>query len=389
MRGALSLAVLLACSLGFTAAAQSRQQLENDTNEWVRHVKAHVPGSVDEHLVALAGLPWKTAEPVLKEAAREVDPLTLLRAAVLYLGISVNYPRNERPEYPTRGQVLLSTDGRPLAVAGLDGHVWWARQLVNALLKRPKLLGEDRDRAMSWYQLVSQRFAFERQLADQQYHLDDALKYFPNDSTVLFDAGCLAETLTSPIMVEPLLQFSRSAQAAAPGQASAENRKWAPRSSQVLISDAESYYRRSIAAQENPAAMARLGWLLLQRKQIDDARRYLTTAIGAKNDTTSYYAYLFLAQAEIASAAPEKAVDWLDRAHALFPLASAPHFGQSRVAGVRGDLDGVKSALKAVLEAPITATQEEADPWWSYTRCRGREFERDYEGFLGEMGRWK
>lgn len=364
--------VLVAAGLGTVLAGhpQVRPIDDPDATAWLHEVQSHHPGSLDAHAVTIAHWPWKRISGVITLVGRHGEPDAILKAAALYLDVSTHMPVDDRPVYPTEGRSLRSVDGRPLDTTNLDTQVWWARDLVNRLLARDPLDPADRERALAWYREVSAYFAGRLWLADLQWHLEAAAIRFPADPVLLFDHGCLEETLASPVIQHAAAAHKSNLPLRLRGR-----QKFPILQAPEHRDRAEGFFSRSLSASASGEAHARLGRLLLERGRIDDAIRHLQSATTDPDDMVAYYAWLFLGHAHAAKGAWTAADAALDEAVKLFPEAQSAHLARSRVHMHRGDAEVARTALQPVVD-PRRVLDDRTDPWWRYDWCRGRSSER-------------
>jgi tetratricopeptide (TPR) repeat protein len=368
----LVVALLLCAGFAATLSAQARfrAMLDPDFREWLTAVEAHQPGTLDLHATSIAHWPFKRLTRVLNQITDEIPPEWILKAAALYLDVATYMPIEGRPMYPTEGRSLNAVDGRPTHTSSLDTQVWWARNLVNRLLGRDRLDPADRARALAWYNDVSALFAGRLQLADLQWHLEGAAVHFPDDPVVLFDRGCVAETLASPVV-----QHAAEARVSSLPASLRASRKFPVRTSREHLDQAAGLFRRSIEAAPSGEAHARFGRLLIERGRVDDAIRHLQSATNDPDDMVSYYGWLFLGQAYATTGAWDEAERALDEALKRFPEAQSAHLARSRLHIRRGDAATARDSLSPVVD-PRRVIDDRTDPWWRYLWCRGRNVER-------------
>lgn len=367
----LVLALLAAGGLAASPAGQTPppREIERDVKEWLHDVQSHHPGSLDLHATTLAHWPWRRLSKVLDHVGRHGKPEWILKAAALYLDVSTHMPLDTRPVYPTEGRVLNSVDGRPTHTGNMDTQMWWARTLVNRLLTRERLDPAVRSQALAWYQAASALFAGRLELADLQWHLEAASMLFPADPVLLFDRGCLEETLASPVV-----QYAAAAHEVSLQAAPRASRKFPVLGADEHRDRAEALFRRSLAAAPSGEAHARLGRLLLARNRPDEAIRHLQAATADRDETVRYYAWLFLGGAHAANGAWNAAKRALDQALELFPEAQSAHLAVSRLQILRGDANAARTSLQHLV-GPTRLDDDRTDPWWRYGWCRGRTVE--------------
>ncbi len=374
--------LILASCLVSRATMQAPLGVDANVENWLEAVRAHTPGSLDLHARAIAEWPWEVLEPVLKKAKARKDLATLLRAAVLYLDIAVHMPQEQRPAYPTGGQVLRIKDGNPLGTDTLDPHIWWGRDLVDRVIKDKNATRPDLETALNWYHATSAFLASRVELADQHWHLRFARERFPGDALLLLDAGCLAETLASP-----MIQHATSTFVEPDPQAPQSSRRMRPRfpGPDEYRRQAEPLFEQSIAARATAEARLRLGWVLAQRGRIDDAMPHLESAARDSDKTIRYYAWLFIGHLGSQQTKWDAAAQSYRSALELFPDAQAPHLGLSQVAAQRGATGEAREWLTRSQRHNRLLRDDMTDPWWRYNWCRGREYDSHHAQFAREI----
>jgi tetratricopeptide (TPR) repeat protein len=367
----LLVALALVGGLVASATSQSRSPAQENLEKWLAAVASHRPGSLDQPARAIAFWPWKVLEPVLELARRLEDSDPLLRAAVLYLDVAFHVSRSKRPAYPTQGRVLRMKDGTPAGVDVLDSHVWWARHLVDEVVKDKDVTQHQLDMALRWYQATSAILAGRLELADQRWHLEDARVLFPDDAVLLLDQGCLEETLGSPMIQQATARYVASNPAAVQGQ----RRERFPSAGENLRT-AEDFFRQSIAAADSGEARVRLGWVLTQRGRSADAVPQLEAATTDPDDAIRYFGWLFLGHVRARQSEWSQAITAYRAALEIFPEAQAAHLGLSRVAAEQGVAADARKWLAGLGTEAALLHDDLSDPWWRYTWCRGRDYER-------------
>lgn len=384
LRDAMRLAALIALSLLLHPAAAPQRRAGADFAAWRATVLAHQPGTLPAATRALGEWPWDRLEPVVDELRVRGTSGDLLRAAALYLDLALEVPLAERPVYPTRGGAVFSRDGRPLTTHRLDSQVWTARTLVGMAITRAGSGEQERRLAHSWFRAVTAVFAQRLNLADLQPHLAEVLKYMPEDPGALFDAGCAAETLASPLIQatlgwrEPESTLSSRLPGRPPSGIAAANRPAA------LLATAEKHYRAVL--RQDPSdreARVRLGRVLADLGRNDDALAELQAAATVTGGAriVQYYNWLFLGDVLTDLGRLDDAHAEFERAAALYPHAGSPGLGISRVLSERGDMPGARRALGGVISLS-SDTAIDDDPRWQYNRCLGRDAHAVYTAYV-------
>jgi tetratricopeptide (TPR) repeat protein len=372
--------------IGGASAEDLAQQtrFEMQVTGWTYDVRRHRPGTLDEHATAVALTPWPTLQPILKEVMKRGDPVLLLRGATLLLDVAVHIPLDRRPQIENAGMAAVAQDGRRRGVTSLDSHLWWGRQLVDRTIPDPADLdyADRRAHALAWYRTVTTVLAGANNLADLEPHIKRSLQLFAGDAGVLFDAGCYAETLASPLMQAALLERGGST----PTKPQDLIRTYV-RTPPALLAEAEKHFRQAVEREpSHTEARVRLGRVLMLRGRAAAAVVELQHAVRMPaTNTVKYYAFLFLADALDKSNDVSGAVEAYGSAAALFPDAQSPYLASSRLAAERGDNVAAQHAVDRVL-SNTDEPSERFDPWWIYHRARGRDAASIYQEFAAAIG---
>ena len=187
----------LVTAAGLIAAAP--QPATGDVEEWLRLLREHQVGVLDNAARQVSGWDWSRLQPVLQELHRHAHPTVVLRSAALLSDIAFEIPSDQRRLANLAGGTVLADDGRVQGAGRLDGHLAAARQLLDALPRSGSLdAARVRAHAAAWYRTVSAVLASTHNLADLEPHVTRAVERFPDDAGILFDAGCFYETFASP-----------------------------------------------------------------------------------------------------------------------------------------------------------------------------------------------
>ena len=362
-------ALTLALSGVATVATQPAGE-RTDLSRWTAAVLAYQPGPISETTRDIGAWEWSRLKPVIDQVRSRATPKVLLKGAAMYLDLAVQVARDDRPIYPTSGLGVFSRDGRPVGTHGLDSQIWWGRVLVITALSRHEASEQQRELAVTWFRTVTAVFSQRLNFADLQPHLSDAAHHLAEEPGVLFDAGCAAETLASPLLQATIR--SRLPQRSPP-----------PNSSLTFLRDAEKKYRAArLAMPDHRESHVRLGRVLSLMGRYDEALNELETAVRLQSDTVvDYFNWLFLGDVLTHTWRFDDAVEAFVRAGSLYPDAGAPQLGISRVHSEEGSLSAARAAL-----ANLIRTRSEAalgtDPRWHYDRCNGRNSHSVYQQFI-------
>ena len=361
------------------AAPQGRA--DEDFVRWRTAVLAHQPGTLSATTRALGEWPWSRLDPVIDRLRVRASSHDLLRAAALYLDLAIEVPLDQRPIYPTRGGGVFSRDGRPLTTHRLDSQIWTARHLVLLAITRAGSGEKERRLAHSWFRTVTAMLAQRLNFADLQPHLADTLKHMPDDPGLLFDAGCAAETLASPLIQatlgwrEPESTLSSRLPSRPPSGIAAANRPSA------FLATAEKQYRAARArAPRDRETRVRLGRVLAELGRHTEALAELEAADKEGSRMVQYYNHLFLGDVLTDLRRPDDARAAFERAAALYP-AGSPRLGISRLEAERGDITAARRAL-GLLAGTSGDDSIGDDPRWQYNRCIGRDAHAVYAAYV-------
>ena len=329
----------------------------------------------------------KTETKVLRELAaniseREEDDELLKRAAILHADVVVigkregdfyvaqPSPAGARPfnsaAIPQR-VILKSVDGRQDHI--IDAAVHWeiAYALLDRLPNGGKPAPQDDPTVRQWYQAT---IAYLQDTAmHDPTHFERALRLFPNDVTIVFQAGCLHETLASP-RVQAVLRSATIP----PGMVVSF------KSDRPELETAERFFRRALEL--DPAhqeARLRLGWVLGQLERHEQAAAELRQVTDDVDHVAlRYYTALFLGREEELLGHRDAARAAYERAAAIFPLAQSPYIALSHLARESGDRDAALASVRRVLELPVDEV-DRRDPFWVYHFIQGRHREELFE----------
>lgn len=302
---------------------------------------------------------------VLQDVALGVETLgrtaMCRRAAMLHADVALLVPDVAAA---AGGSVSTSTplrmyvgDGSSLGAENVSLHWEFARRMAEQITPDPRQDAFVR----RWYQAtVLHGHATE---SFDSLQLRHGLRLFPDDTGLLFAAGCEREAFASPIFQE----FARQL----------DGMRLRPdyRDADRELRSAEDYFRRVVqAAPTFTEAAVHLGRVLGLRGEHAEAVRLLSAAIDTGGEATvTYYAALFLGAELEALQRPADAQAAYERAAQAAPTARLPHLALAhlaRQAGERADtLDRLRRALAPVSDNPAD------EPWFVYRRAHARGFD--------------
>jgi hypothetical protein len=265
------------------------------------------------------------------------------------------------PPAASSGRIILqSVDGRQERL--VDAAVHW--EIAYALLGRipngGKPAPQQDSTVRQWYHATI-AYLQDSAMHDPE-HFERALRLFPTDVEVLFQAGCLHETLASP-RVQAVLRSATIPPGLAPSF----------KSDRGELEIAERFFRRALeldpSRQETRLRLGRVLGLLERHEQAAAELRQVTDEVD--HVVLRYYTALFLGREEEALGRRDAARDAYQRAAAIFPLAQSPLIALSHLARETGERDRALASIQRVFELPPNEV-DRRDPFWIYHFVQGR-----------------
>jgi tetratricopeptide (TPR) repeat protein len=355
----------------------------SDDAEWVeRYIQTLIEFMVDEKRVA-PSQPLQRMNADLKEI-REIaryarSPVSVSdfpkRAALLHSDIVMfvgwvaarftPLPGGSRPARADSGTAqvrVLGPDGRFDGYQVANPHWDIARAALRPL--------PPDDGIRLWYHVVASYFAGSYAIADFASHLEYGLRSMPDDPWLLFDSGCLQETLAAPMTQDFVSQTTLAVGFRFEGMSAPV----------VHFQRAESLLRRALASRPVfPEAQLRLGRVLGRLNRHADAIAELDRV---DRDTSSpshkYFVNLFRGDSERALARRDRARVNYETAVALYPQSQAARVALSHLLRETGGREEALAALEPAIAATGPRTPQE-DPWWDYYRCDGPYIEQLFD----------
>lgn len=397
----LVLSVFFAATAGFGAAQQPRPATRSARLErWVELVNAHQPGQRDAAVVELAGMAPRDRGPLTEIAAefaglirkgmtglerlRESNPdverarvlaiselkrtsvnAWLHRAAVLHgdaailareLTDAANAAAPDRLRSSST-QLIHANDGDVKSTSELNWNLNFARRILDQVEPSPR----DDEFVGTWYHATAAFLLSKSWLGELQPHLVRAMNVRPDDPRIVFDMGVLHEAMAMS-RVQAVMQTMLDANGF------------------VVVSTAKTFekaalghYRRALQlAPGLVEARVRLGRLLVQAGQRDDAVAELTRAINETKDPyLLYHAHLFAARAEEGRGHDADAVAHCREAARLFPGAQSAQVALSLAELRAGNVPAAIAPVDAIRAMRTDGSRD--DPWWSYHAGAGRD----------------
>jgi tetratricopeptide (TPR) repeat protein len=296
---------------------------------------------------AWAKVSWRTAfEYEDKGVERRDIRALLLNAAALEI-------ETARAELRA-GRESKGFDDLMLAIALVDSPDWARKSEV----VKPASLQARRAVRRLAYLLVAAIVHGEFELVTLARHVDRMLEVLPEDAEAHLAAGSLFETYTLPGVVSQLEP---------PVGSSMDPGLWRRQRVESGRRDALSHYRRAVAI--DPAlgeAQLRLGRMLSQRKEWDDAEKALHAARqSAPVQHTGYLAALFMGRVLEESGRRAEAIEAFRAAVETAPDAQSGRLALSAALRASGDASGADDAMAPLVTRRISSRMA-SDPWWLY-----------------------
>lgn len=372
-------------------------------DRWVRAVRTHVPGRVDDALVGVAastyddrqllnealdaffsGMSHARAGTAIDDADRAAQLGTdaarapganafLERAAMLHADAVIFAAQLPSPPPDPRdvgddAPLVSAADGEYEGTVHPSWHWKFARDLLDRIEPRP---AADPFVARWYHATIAYLFNGTR-YGEAGPLLRSAAVLLPDNAAILFDRACLSETLGSR-HVQSVLNDPRTRSTFAPPDGPPGHTPIVvPIGERQANADAERLFRRAIEVDGSLVeARVRLGRLLLLRGRNADAAAVLATAITkAREPAVAYLAHLFAARADERLGRLDAAAAHADAALALFPDAQSALMAKSHVALQGADIAGTLDPLRRL--SPDERAQPPRDPWSEYYLGAGR-----------------
>lgn len=170
-------------------------------------------------------------------------------------------------------------------------------------------------------------------------YLQNARLLFPHDPDVLRLSGIAEEMRASGRLIPAADGVRRTA-----------------------LGHAEAYLREALELEPGEVeTKLRLGRVLAQREQFDEARTLLTAAAGGPDARRSYLASLFLGGLEDAARHADAAAAWYAKAGSAMPSAQVARIAASELRHRAGARQDAMAELSDAL-----GPDNSNDPWWTY-----------------------
>ena len=267
------------------------------------------------------------------------------------------------PNQPTRRIDVLSQDGQVLQYQLANPHWQYARDLLDALPRTP----QRNPVVAQWYRAIGSHFMLQRSFAEAIDHFEAARGTVPDDPDVLYGAACLEELFGAP-RIQDYVRVATQQGVIIRSVSSPQSH----------FKRAAEMLRKALAARPDfSEARLRLGRLLVEQENYDEALTHLQqVTASAKDSTLIYYAEIFSGDAALGLGRPAAARTAYERALDQYPSAQAAHLGLAAALRLLGERQAAVDAVMSTVTLPSKARDEDDEPWWSY-----------YEGTPAEVDR--
>jgi tetratricopeptide (TPR) repeat protein len=342
-----------------------------------------------ERLLRVTGPRVSRSEQVSIDSLPRPDQLNelLLRAVTLHSDAAMFFPKNAgrvangtpAPSTNVLGaprSEVNSSDGQYLGLMPIVPHWHVARALLQFVLPEPALDAHVR----RWYLAASTYLAVTSDGAQLPGHFDAMRSLFPDDATVMFDLGWLAEWHSMPrsqVHLRTIVEVA-SRQAGSRGVFCARvscdtaGNPYGIKDERGSLIDAERYFARAV--QLDPSlteAFVRLAYIQVRRGRHADAEATLRTAPLSTDRLVTFYAALMAGMTFEGLDRLDEAADAYQKALDLFPNAQSANLSMSALEHRRGDAAAAATYAQRAVDPPLNADAA-ADPMSAYWQGPGR-----------------
>jgi tetratricopeptide (TPR) repeat protein len=281
---------------------------------------------------------------------------------------------------------IQTADGQFSGTAPAVPHWYLARALLHFSVTEPPLDAH----ARRWYLATSTYLAAASDLAQAATHIAIMRSLFPNDATVMFDAGWLAETHSTPRVQTHLRALLDTASRQSGGRrrppcerllCDANGNPNGIKPERESLLDAERSFARAVALDPSlTEAFVRLAHVQTRLGRHTDAEATLRTMPQSTDPVVNFYAALVrgmtleaLDKLDDAGAAYQKALD-------LFPTAQSANLSLSALHQKRGDTPMATTYAQRGIDTPAEQVAE-FDPIVPYRLGRGRHVQEAWAAY--------
>ena len=326
----------------------------------------------------------------------------VLSAATLHSDAAMMFPKNAgrvasgtpAPSTNVLGAPrteVNSSDGQYLGSTPLVPHWHLARALLQFVLPEPALDAG----ARRWYLAASTYLAANSDGAQLVPHSEAMRALFPDNPTVMFDLGWLAEWHSMPrsqVHLRTIVEvISRQAGSrgvfCARGSCDTAGNPYGMKDERGSLIDAERYFARAVELDDSMTeAYVRLAYVQTRRGRHIDAESTLRKLPPSADPLVNFYAALVQGMTFEALDKFDEAASAYQKALGLFPDAQSANLSMSAVQQARGDTALATTYAQRGIDSP---TNEAAafDPIVSYPIGRGRHVQEAWAAYYLLLGR--
>ena len=288
----------------------------------------------------------------------------LARGAALHLDVALLVPpgiRLSRSAESDDGRATLNVlDGRAQGVDYTSNdhasvHRAVGERLIGSLTPGPTSL----ELARRWYRTTIAQFLFHEQYGSAAPMLLRAIRFMPDDATLLFYKGVLHETFASP-RIQSVLQSIEVPEV--------YRSEVGPAQEELGL--AQLFLTQSLGVNpDQPEVRVRygrvLGLLGRPREALRELERALSDLPAETNRPLRYYALLFLGDQQRALGDREAARAAYEQAGRLYLRAQTPRLAVSQLERQFSNRPDAVETLRSVISRRVGRDRRD-DPWWTY-----------------------
>lgn len=346
-----------------------------------------------ERLVRVTGRRVSRSDQARIDGLPRPDQLNalLLRAVTLHSDVAMFLPKNAgrvAGGTPTPSTNVLgaprwelnTSDGQYLGLMPIVPHWHLARALLQFVLPEPALDAS----ARRWYLAASTYLAATSDGAQLPAHFEAMRSLFPDNATVMFDSGWLAESHSTPelqVHLRAVLATSQQPAVCARISCDADRNPYGIKNERGSLIDAEQYFARAV--QLDPfmtEALVRLAYVQARLGRHTSAEMTLRNLPPSADPLVNFYAALVegmtfegLDKLDAAASAYQKAL-------ALFPHAQSANLSMSALQQKRGDTALATTYAQRAIDPPADPAAE-FDPVLPYRIGRGRHVQEAWAAY--------
>ena len=329
----------------------------------------------------------------------------LQRAVSLHSDAAMLFPKNagrlkvDLPGRPSTNvlraprEVVQSSDGQYLGTAPAVPHWHMARALLHFTLPEPGLDAS----ARRWYLATSTYLAATSELAEVSPHFEVMRALFPDDATVMFDLGWLAESHSTPWLqthLRALVDAAARRFGVRPGPGlcnrivcDASRNPYGIKNERASLIDAERFFARAVALNPDMAeAHVRLAFTRTRLGRHAEAEAALGKLAASEDPLVNFYSALVHGMALEALDRLDEAAGAYQTALDMFPAAQSVNLTMSALQQKRGDTILATQYAQRGIDPPPNQTAE-FDPMIPYRIGRGRHVREAWAAYYAALPR--